>query len=54
MKNLGKNTIEETDKRNGKVISVAHMTIASDGKTMTLKVQDKLHGSSSQFTATKQ
>ena len=51
---MGKNTIEETDKHDGKVISVALMTVGSDGKTMTLKVVDKLRGSKSQFTATKQ
>jgi hypothetical protein len=54
VKSLGKNTIEETDKRDGKVISVARMTAAADGKTMTLKVEDKLRGTSSQFTAAKQ
>jgi len=54
VKSMGKNTIEETDKRDGKVISVAHMTVAADGKTMTLKVEDKLHGTNSQFTAAKQ
>jgi hypothetical protein len=51
---MGKNTIEETDKRDGKVISVARMTVGSDGKTMTFKFEDKLHGSNGQFTLTKQ
>src|SRR6266849_1013621 len=54
VKSVGKNTIEETDKRDGKVINIARMTVGSDGKTMTLKVEDKLRGSNSQFTATKQ
>jgi hypothetical protein len=54
VKSMGKNTVEETDKRDGKVISVARMTVGADGKTMTLKVEDKLHGTHSQFTATKQ
>jgi hypothetical protein len=54
VKSMGKNTIEETDKREGKVISVYRMTVGSDGKTMTVKVEDKLHGSNSQFTLTKQ
>jgi hypothetical protein len=54
VKRMGKNTIEETDKRDGKLISVARMTVGSDGKTMTINVEDKLRGSSSQFTATKQ
>lgn len=54
VKSIGKNTMEETDKRDGKVISVARWTVGPDGKTMTIKVDDKLHNSQSQFTATKQ
>jgi hypothetical protein len=54
VKRLGNNTIEETDKRDGKVISVARMTVAADGKTMTLAVNDQLHGTTSQFEAQKQ
>ena len=54
VKSIGKNTIEETDKRDGKAISIARWTVGSDGKTLALKVEDKLHGSNSQFTATKQ
>ena len=54
VKRVGKNTIEETDNRDGKVISVTRMTVAADGKTMTAKVEDKLRGTNSQFTATKQ
>jgi hypothetical protein len=54
VKSMGKNAIEETDKRDGKVISVAHWTVDPDGKTMTVKVDDKLHNSHSQFTASKQ
>jgi hypothetical protein len=54
VKSVGKNTIEESDKRDGKVISVSRMTVASDGKTMTSKVEDKLHGTTMQFTAAKQ
>ena len=54
VKSVGKNTIEETDKRDGKVIGVSRMTVAADGKTMTAKFEDKLRGTSSQFTATKQ
>jgi hypothetical protein len=54
VKKMDKNTMEETDKRDGKVISVAHMIVSADGKTMTLKVEDKLHGTSSEFTAMKQ
>jgi hypothetical protein len=54
VKSIGKNTIEETDKRDGKIISVSRMTVAADGKTITAKFEDKLHGTSSQFTAVKQ
>ncbi len=54
VKSMGKNTIEETDKREGKVISIARMTVGPDGKTMTIKVEDKLRGSNGQYTATKQ
>ncbi len=54
VKRLDKNTIEETDRRDGKVISVTRMTVAADGKTMTLAVDDKLHGTTSQFVAEKQ
>jgi hypothetical protein len=54
IRSMGKNTMEETDKRDGKVISVARMTVDSDGKTMKIDVNDKLRGSTSQFVAQKQ
>jgi len=54
VKRINKNTIEETDKRDGKVISVARMTVDADGKSITYAVTDKLHGTNSQFTAQKQ
>jgi hypothetical protein len=54
VKKVDKNTMEETDKRDGKVISVARMTVTADGKSMTVAVDDKLHGTSSKFTAVKQ
>lgn len=54
VKKVDKNTIEETDKRDGKVISVSRMTVAADGKSMTIAVNDKLHGTTSQFVAVKQ
>src|SRR5437660_6469231 len=54
VKRVNKNTIEETDKRDGSVISVVRITVAPDGKTMTLAVNDKLHGTTSQFEAQKQ
>jgi hypothetical protein len=54
VKRLSKDTLEETDKRDGKVISVARITVAPDGKTMSVAVTDKLHGTSSHFVAEKQ
>lgn len=54
VKKVDKNTIEETDKRDGKVISVARITVAADGKSMTIAVNDKLHGTTSQYVAVKQ
>src|SRR5450755_2117156 len=40
IKRLGKNSIEETDKRDGKVISVSRNTVAADGKTMNIAWSD--------------
>jgi len=54
VKKTGANTMEETDKRDGKVISVARITVSADGKTMKVVVDDKLHGTQAEFTATKQ
>ena len=54
VKKTGSNTLEETDKRDGKVISVTRMTVSADGKTMKIVSDDKLHGTQSEITATKQ
>jgi len=53
LKRIG-DSIEETDKRDGKVISVSKMTVAPDGRTMTVVVDDKLHGSTATYVAEKQ
>jgi hypothetical protein len=54
VKRLDKNTIEETDKRDGKVIAVERITVAADGRSITITVDDKLQGTSIQFVAVKQ
>jgi glucose dehydrogenase len=54
VKMIGKNTLEETDKRDGKVIFVFSMTVASDGKTAKTVDEDKLRNTTSTATATKQ
>ena len=54
VKLVGKDTLEETDKRGDKVISVSKMTLEPDGKTAKIAVEDKLRGTTSQFVAEKQ
>jgi hypothetical protein len=54
LKRIDKNTIEESDKRAGKVISVARMTVAADGKTMMVAWKDLLHGTSGSYSNVKQ
>jgi hypothetical protein len=54
VKLLDKNTLEETDKRDGKVITVQRITLAVDGKSLTLAFDDKLQGTTSKFVAMKQ
>ena len=54
VKRIGKNGFEETDKRDGKVIGVFKATVSADGKTLTGVYDDKQHGTSAKFTATKQ
>ena len=54
IKSLGKNAIEETDKRDGKVLAVSHTSVSANGKTMTIAISDKVHGTTMQLTADKQ
>ena len=48
------NTIEETDELNGKPTSVVRMTVAADGKSMTIVVKNVETGTTTQLAATKQ
>jgi len=54
LKKINDHTIEETDMRDGKVTSIARMTVSADGKKMTVDVNDKLHGTTSRYVADKQ
>jgi hypothetical protein len=54
LKKIDANTIEETDKRNGKVIGVSRMSVQRDGKTMKVAFQNKLNGQAANWTAEKQ
>jgi hypothetical protein len=54
VKMLGKDTLEETDKRDGKVIGVFKMKVASDGKTAKATYDDKLSNRTNAFDISKQ
>lgn len=54
VKLMGKDTLEETDKREGKVIGVFKMKVASDGKTAKASFDDELQNRTTGFDATKQ
>jgi hypothetical protein len=54
VKMIGKNTLEETDKRDGKVVSVFKVTVAADGKTAKAVAEDKLANRTTEFAVVKQ
>lgn len=54
VKKLGKDTLEETRKRDDKVISIVKATISADGKTMKWIFDDKLQGTTIKGAAQKQ
>jgi hypothetical protein len=54
IKRIDDHSIDETDKRDGKVIGTSHTTVSADGKTLTVKWKDLLHGTSGTYTAMKQ
>jgi hypothetical protein len=54
VKMRGTETLEETDKRGDKVVSIMKITLEPDGKTGKIMFDDKLHGTTSQFVAVKQ
>ncbi|HZC24783.1 MAG TPA: hypothetical protein VE866_15690 [Candidatus Binatia bacterium] len=53
LKRVGKSTIEETDKRDGKVVGIGRMTVSADGKSIAVEYNDKLHGTKTSFTMEK-
>jgi hypothetical protein len=53
VKKMDTNTVQETDKRDGKTVSVSTMTIAADGKSMKITFKDVLRGTTSSYVATK-
>jgi hypothetical protein len=54
VKMLGKDVLEETDKRDGKPIGVLKLTISPDGKTAKASYDDKLQNRTTDYSATKQ
>jgi len=54
VKKTGKNSMVETDKRDGKVVAVLTSTVSADGKTMDVHFDDKLRNRSMAFVAVKQ
>jgi hypothetical protein len=54
IKKINDHTIDETDKRDGKVIGSARLTASADGKTIHVAWKDVLHGSSGAFNYVKQ
>jgi hypothetical protein len=53
LKRIGDDTIEETDKRDGKVVGVFRMTVSKDGKSIQAEYNDKQRGTKSSFTMEK-
>lgn len=54
VKMMGKDTLVETDSRDGKVVSITKSSIASDGKTLHIVNEDKVHGTTMKYEAMKQ
>ncbi len=54
VKKVDAHSFVETDTQKGKVSSVATISISPDGKTMTAVIDDKLHGTKTEYKAMKQ
>jgi hypothetical protein len=54
LKRVGDDTIEETDKRDGKIVGVYRMTVSKDGKSIKAEYTDKQRGTTMAFTMEKQ
>jgi hypothetical protein len=54
LKRIGNDTIEETDKRDGKVVGVARMTVSKDGKSIQVEYTNKERGTTTSYTMEKQ
>jgi hypothetical protein len=54
LRRIAENVIEETDTRNGKVTDVMRMTVAPDGKSMSVVDKDPSRDTTMSFTMTRQ
>jgi hypothetical protein len=54
LRRIGENTIEETDKHDGRVVEVTRFTLSADGNTMTVSMENKVKEAIRQFVAHKQ
>ena len=54
LKRIGNDTIEETDKRDGKVVGINRMTVSKDGKSIAVEYTDKQHDTKTTYTMEKQ
>jgi hypothetical protein len=53
LRRIGDDTIEETERQDGKVLRVTLITVSRDGKSMRVESADKLRGGSMTYTAEK-
>jgi hypothetical protein len=54
LKRIGANTVEETDKREGKIVETTRFTVSPDGKTLTITIEKPNNGGTREFVAHKQ
>jgi hypothetical protein len=54
LKRINSNTIEETDRRKGKITDITLSKVLADGKSMHISDRDPIHGTTTTYTAAKQ
>jgi hypothetical protein len=54
VRRIDEHTVEETNKRDGKIVEVTRFTVSADAKTMTVSMSDKANGTTRQFVCHRQ
>jgi hypothetical protein len=54
VKRIDQNTVQQTEKRDGKIVNIIRITVSTDGKTMTWSGGDEAKGTAWRFVAQKQ